>query len=158
MSKGLCIPCLQNYSNKEDRITNTRFERTHNMLSSFITTILSGKGKDDYWDNNDMCAHLAEAAAIAKRVHRKPSGEQQPELFFIFDGSSNHGARAEDALHVGAGINRESGGKNALGARTSTTHSELPKICDGWYFDKVTQQRVEQVCALCSGPHAFIFL
>ena len=105
-----------------------------------------------------MCAHQAEAAAIAKWVHRKPNGEQQPELFFIFDGSSNHGARAEDALHVGAGINREPGGKNAPGARASTTHSELPKMCDGWYFDKVTQQRVEQVCALCSGPHAFIFL
>jgi hypothetical protein len=40
----------------------------------------------------------------------------------------------------------------------STTHSEIPKMCDGWYFDKVTQQRVEQVCALCSGVHAFIFV
>jgi hypothetical protein len=49
--------------------------------------------------------HLAVAAAIAKWIHRKLDDEpQQPEIFFIFDGSSNHGARAEDALHVGAGI------------------------------------------------------
>jgi hypothetical protein len=141
---------------KADRITNTRFERTRNMLCSF-TTILPGKGKDDYWDNNDMCAHLAEVAAIAKWVHRKPDDEQQPELFFIFDGSSNHGARAEDALHVGAGINREPGGKNAPGARASLTHSEVPKMCDGWYTDKVTHQRVEQVCALYIGPNALLF-
>jgi hypothetical protein len=139
---------------KEDRISNTRFERTRNMLSSF-TTIMPGKGKDDYWDNNDMCAHLAEAAAISQWVHRKPDGDKQSDIYFIFDGSSNHGARADDALHVGAGINREPGGKNAPGARASNTHSDVPKMCDGWYTDKVTLRRVEQVCTLCSGPHSF---
>jgi hypothetical protein len=114
------------------------------MLSSF-TTIVPGKGKDDYWDNEDMCAHLVEAADLALWVHRKATAEQQPDIYFIFDGSSNHGARAADALHVGAGINRDAGGKNAPGARASDTKPEVPRMCDGWYTDKVTLQTVKQV-------------
>ncbi len=58
-----------------------------------------------------MCEHLGEVAMTGKWVHRQPSGQQPPELHFIFDGSSNHAARAADALHVGAGINKEPGGK-----------------------------------------------
>jgi hypothetical protein len=139
---------------KEERITSTRFEQARNMLSSF-TTIVPGKGKDDSWDNNDMCAHLTEVAAIAKWVHRKPDAEQQPEIFFIFDGSSNHGARADEALHVGAGINRDPGGKNAPGAWASQSHPDVPKMCDGWYTGTVTLQRV--VCIQCD-PHSFVFL
>jgi hypothetical protein len=100
------------------------------MLCSF-TTIVPGKGKDDYWDNKDMCAHLLEAAEIAKRIHRKPDGVQAPVIYFIFDGSSNHGARAADALHVGAGINRDPGGGNAPETRKSDTRSEVPKMCNG---------------------------
>jgi hypothetical protein len=130
---------------RDDRITCARFAQTRNMLSSF-TTIVPGKGKDDYWDNEDMCAHLVEAADLALWVHRKPHPEQQPDIYFIFDGSSNHGARASDALHVGAGINRDAGGKNAPGARASDTKPEVPKMCEGWYTDKVTLLTVKQVC------------
>jgi hypothetical protein len=50
---------------KEDRINCPRLARTRNMLSSF-TTIVPGKGKDDFWDNDDMCAHLVEVVDIAK--------------------------------------------------------------------------------------------
>ncbi len=82
---------------RDDRITCTRFAQTRNMLCSF-TTIVPGKGKDDYWDNEDMCNHLLEAAKIAKWIHRKPPGAQEPVIYVIFDGSSNHGARAADAL------------------------------------------------------------
>ena len=73
-------------------------------LCSF-TTIQPGKNRDDYWCNDDMCHHLIEVAMIGKWVHRSHS--PQPELVFIFDGSSNHGARAMNALHMGGGINRE---------------------------------------------------
>jgi hypothetical protein len=83
-----------------------------NMLCSF-TTIIPGKGKDDCWNNDDMCEHLGEVAMIGKWVHRQPSGQQAPKLHFIFDGSSNHAARAADARHVGAGTNKEPGGKCA---------------------------------------------
>jgi hypothetical protein len=77
---------------RDDRITCTiRFAQTRSMLGSF-TTIVPGKGKDDYLDNEDMCSYVLEAAEIAKWIHRKPSGEQDPVIYFIFDGSSNHGA------------------------------------------------------------------
>ena len=92
-----------------------------------------------------ICAHLVEVADIAKWVHRRPNGEQQPEIYFIFDGSSNHGARSGDALHVGAGINRDPSGKNAPGARATTSRPDVPKMCNGWYTDKLTLQKVEQV-------------
>ena len=77
--------------------------------------------------------------------HDGRNGEQQPEIYFIFDGSSNHGARSGDALHVGAGINRDPGGKNAPGARATTSRPDVPKMCNGWYIDKLTLQKVEQV-------------
>ncbi len=53
---------------RDDRITCTRFTQTRNMLSSLIT-IVPGKGKDDYWDNKDMCAHLLEVAQIANLMY-----------------------------------------------------------------------------------------
>ena len=88
---------------------NMSFKIYKGGLCSF-TTIQPGKHKDDYWCNEDMCKHLLEAVQICKWVHRivLPS-QQQTELVFIFDGSSNHGARALNALHVGGGINRDPG-------------------------------------------------
>jgi hypothetical protein len=86
-------------------VTCTRYALEENMLCSFTTIVPgSGKGKDDYWDNDDMCEHLDEVALIAKWVHRQAAGQVGPELYFIFDGSSNHAARSPDARHVGAGI------------------------------------------------------
>jgi hypothetical protein len=80
---------------------------------------------------------------ICKWVHRSfssrpvvgDSGQDvnQPKLVFIFDGSSNHGARAMDALHVGGGINREAGGKNAPGSKCTTRNpAGLPKQNEEW--------------------------
>ena len=95
-------------------------------LCSF-TIIQPGKKKDDYWCNDDMCRHLKEVALICKWVHRRLElrANMQPELVFIFDGSSNHGAKPPDALHVGQGINRDPGGKNDPGSRPSLKNSEL---------------------------------
>jgi hypothetical protein len=81
---------------------------------------------------------------IGKWVHRQPSGQQAPELHFIFDGSSNHAARAADVLHVGAGINKEPGGKNAPGAPATATRPAIPKMRDGWYVNKDTSEHVAQ--------------
>ncbi len=86
-------------------------------LCSFTTT-QPGKNRDDYWCNDAMmiCAIIlfVEVAMICKWVHRNFSSrfvvgdssvqdENQSKLVFIFDGSSNHGARAMDALHVWVG-------------------------------------------------------
>jgi hypothetical protein len=108
-------------------------------LCSF-TTIQPGKHKDDYWYNEDMCKHLLEAVQICKWVHRivLPS-QQQTELVFIFDGSSNHGARALNALHVGGGINRDPGGTNAPGSKSTQKNPQgYPKMRNGWFVDKAT--------------------
>jgi hypothetical protein len=96
---------------------NMSFKIYKGDLCSF-TTIQPGKHKDDYWCNDDMCKHLLEAVQICKWVHRSIlPGRLQPELVFIFDGSSNHGARALNALHVGGGVNRDPGGTNASGSK-----------------------------------------
>jgi hypothetical protein len=48
-------------------VTCTRFALEQNMLCSFTTIVPGkGKGKDDYWDNEDMCEHLAEVALIGQ--------------------------------------------------------------------------------------------
>jgi hypothetical protein len=77
-------------------------------------------------------------------LHREPTGQIAPQLHFIFDGSSNHAARAPDARHVGAGINKDAGGKNAPGARANATRPAIPKMCDGWYTSKETGEQVQQ--------------
>jgi hypothetical protein len=85
--------------------------------------------------NEDMCKHLLEAVQICKWVHRR----KLPELIFIFDGSSNHGAKALDALHVGGGINRDPGGTNAPGSKgTQKNQQGYPKMRNGWFIDKAT--------------------
>jgi hypothetical protein len=114
-------------------------------LCSF-TTIQPGKHKDDYWCNEDMCNHLFEAVQICKWVHRKILPRQlEPELVFIFDGSSNHGARALNALHVGGGINRDPGGTNAPGSKgTPKNPHGNPKMRNGWFCDKATHILTEQ--------------
>jgi hypothetical protein len=43
-----------------------------------------------------------------------------------------------------SGINRDAGGKNAPGARAVDNRPEVPKMCDGWYTDKITLMRVKQ--------------
>jgi hypothetical protein len=115
-------------------------------LCSF-TTIQPEKNKDDYWCNDDMCIHLIEAVLICKWVHRRLylTSNMQPQFVFIFDGSSNHGAKAPDALHVGGGINRDPGGKNAPGSKGTPKNPDgYPKMRNGWYFQKETQVRKEQ--------------
>ena len=93
-----------------------------------FTTIQPGKHKDDYWCNEDMCSHLLEAVQICKWVHRNILPRQlHPELVFIFDGSSNHGARASNALHVGGGINRDPGGQCTRVKRHSKKSTWKPK-------------------------------
>jgi hypothetical protein len=103
-------------------------------LCSF-TTIQPGKNKDDYWCNDDMCRHLIEAVVICKWVHRRLELplQMQPKLVFIFDGSSNHGAKPPDALNVGGGSNRDPGGKNAPGSKGTLKNREgFPKcVTDG---------------------------
>jgi hypothetical protein len=121
-----------------------------------LTTIQPGKNRDDYWCNDDMCHHLVEVAMICKWVHRSFSSRpvvgdsvqeaNQPKLIFIFDGSSNHGARAMDARHVGGGINRGAGGKNVPGSKGTTRNQDgLPKMRNGWYVHEETQVLTEQV-------------
>jgi hypothetical protein len=57
-------------------------------------------------------------------------------MFVIFDGSSNHKTRSEDALHVGEGVCKRPGGKNAPGARSTKRYLEgVPKMRNGWYMD-----------------------
>jgi hypothetical protein len=116
-------------------------------LCSF-TTIVPGKasGKDDYWVNADVCAHTIEVSRIFDWVHRRPHLDEtcQPEAYFIFDGSSNHGARAPDSLHVGKGVNKGPGGKNAPGSPpTPDNPNGLPQMRDGWCVDE-KGQRVTQ--------------
>ncbi len=54
-----CHGMMKVYDNEIDDFlhwTSSRACETY-MLSSF-TTIVQGKGKDDYWDNNDMCSSI----------------------------------------------------------------------------------------------------
>jgi hypothetical protein len=116
-------------------------------LCSF-TTIVPGKakGKDDYWNGPSMCAHLAEVSYIFKWVHRPEAGKLPPEMHAIFDGSSNHGARAGDGLRVGAGINMKPGGINAPGARSTVTNpGGVEKMRDGWYLDENGQKVAQEM-------------
>jgi hypothetical protein len=123
------------------------------MLCSF-TMIQPGKGYDDYWVNDDVYRHLIEVAYLSEYVHFNPKPDGlQPQSVVIFDGSSNHGARAPDALHVGEGICLGPGGKNAPGSKPSLKNTKgLPKMRDGWYCDEVPHLFLPRIYLL-SFPH-----
>jgi hypothetical protein len=109
----------------------------HKDLVSFTTICPgAGPGKDAYWVIDDVCKHVVEVSHIFKWVHRIDDVALQPKMCVIFDGSSNHKARSEDALHVGEGVCKRPGGKNAPGARGTKRYPEgVPKMRDGWYFN-----------------------
>lgn len=126
------------------------------MLASFTTIVPgAGKGKDPYWTIVDAWHHLVEVAQIFKWVHRRCATNVgttienlvQPVMHAIFDGSSNHTARALDGLNVGGGICKGPGGANAPGApmkdKYSTEKKYRMKMRDGWFIDKFGK-RVEQ--------------
>ena len=126
------------------------------MLASFTTIVPgAGKGKDPYWTIENAWQHLVEVAQIFKWVHRRLSTNLvapieycvQPVMHAIFDGSSNHTARALDGLNVGSGINKGPGGANAPGAplknMLSTEKKYRMKMKNGWFIDKFGK-RVEQ--------------
>jgi hypothetical protein len=51
-----------------------------------------------------------------------------------------------DALHVGGGINRDAGGKNAPGSKGTTRNPHgLPKMRNGWFLHPETRALIEQV-------------
>ena len=107
---------------------------------SSMTIILPGKrnGEDDYWVNQDVCDHTNEFLYMFKFIHRRNPPEPQPEMVAIFDGSSNHAARAPDALHTGGGVNISPGGVNAPGSPpTKSNPLGLPKMRPGWFTNKV---------------------
>jgi hypothetical protein len=115
-------------------------------LCSF-TTIVPGKakGKDDYWVNRDVCEHLAEVSWIFKWVHRRHESVPPPEMHAIFDGSSNHGARAPDGLRVGSGICKKPGGLHAPGSSGAHGVPAVPKMRDGWYTNEAGEKVVQQM-------------
>jgi hypothetical protein len=120
------------------------------MLASFTTIVPgAGKGKDPYWTIENVWHHLiVEVAQIFKWVHRKSSTNLgatidhsvQPAMHTIFDGSSNHTARALDGLNVCGGICKGPGGANAPGAPMKEKGVSLNKyrmkMRDGWFIDK----------------------
>ncbi len=119
------------------KIFASEYGEHHHDLVSF-TTICPGRGpgKDAYWVIEDVCKHVVEVSHIFKWVHRVTEFAPHPKMFVIFDGSSNHKARSEDALHVGDGVCKRPGGKNAPGARKTKRFPEgVPKMRDGWYMD-----------------------
>ena len=123
--------------------------RERGMLASFTTIVPgAGKGKDPYWTIVDACQHLVEASYLFKWIHRRPEGGQ-PEMHVIFDGSSNHTARALDGLHCGAGICKGPGGANAPGAPLKDKGTKQGvyrmKMRDGWYIDKFGQRVVQKM-------------
>jgi hypothetical protein len=115
-------------------------------LCSFTTIVPgAGVGKDPYWTITDAYKHLIEVSYICKYIHRHEDKEAQPELHFIFDGSSNHTARPFDALHVGAGICKGPGGANAPGAplkakkgndKGKRTGINRLNMRNGWFINK----------------------
>jgi hypothetical protein len=119
------------------KIFASEYGEHHNDLVSFTTICPgSGPGKDAYWVVEDVCKHVVEVSHIFKWVHRVPGQAVQPKMFVIFDGSSNHKARSEDALHIGEGVCKRPGGKNAPGARSTKRYPEgVPKMRNGWYMD-----------------------
>jgi hypothetical protein len=91
-----------------------------------------------------------EASYLFKWIHRRPE-VVQPEMHVIFDGSSNHTARAllVDGLHCGAGICKGPGGANAPGAplrdQGSKQDAYRMKMRDGWFIDKSGKRVVKQM-------------
>ena len=67
----------------------------------------------------------------------------------VFDGSSNHTARALDGLQVGGGINKGPGGANAPGAPMKDKYSKdikyRMKMRDGWFIDKFGKRVVQKM-------------
>ena len=113
------------------------------MLASQTTIVPgAGKGKDPYWTIIDACAHLVEVSHIFKWVHRRTtnSSSVQAEMYAIFDGSSNHTARALDGLNLGGGVCKGPGGANAPGAPMKDKGSKdityRMKMRDGWFINK----------------------
>jgi hypothetical protein len=119
------------------------------VLASFTTIVPgAGKGKDPYWTIENAWHHLVEVAQIFKWVHRRSSTKLgatidhcvQPAMHAIFDGSSNHTARALDGLNVSGGICKGPGGANAPGApmkeKGVNQNKYRMKMRDGWFIDK----------------------
>ena len=124
-------------------------------LCSFTTIVPgAGPGKDPYWTITNAYQHLLEVSYICKYIHRREGKASEPELHFIFDGSSNHTARPFDALHVGAGICKGPGGANAPGAplkvkqgktKGESTGVYRMKMRNGWYMDKKGNRVVQEM-------------
>jgi hypothetical protein len=119
------------------------------MLAAFTTIVPgAGKGKDPYWTIVDACQHLVEVSYLFKWIHRRP-GVVQPEMHVIFDGSSNHTARALDGLHCGAGVCKGPGGANAPGAPLKDKGAKPDaygmKMRDGCFIDKSGKLVVQQM-------------
>jgi hypothetical protein len=70
-------------------------------------------------------------------------------MHVIFDGSSNHTARAQDGLHCDAGICKGPGGANAPGAPVKEKGSNKVayriKMRDGWFMDKSGRRVVQHM-------------
>ena len=92
----------------------------------------SAEGKDGWWDANDVDNQLAEVIPIFEWLH------PNAEALFVFDNSTGHSARPEDALHVGGGVNKNAGGVNAPGAPARSKKKEVPKMRDGWFMEEDT--------------------
>jgi hypothetical protein len=67
----------------------------------------------------------------------------------IFDGSSNHTARALDGLNLGGGVCKGPGGANAPGAPMKDKGSKdityRMKMRDGWFINKFGKRVVQKM-------------
>jgi hypothetical protein len=118
-------------------------------ICSFTTIVPgAGPGKDPYWTITDAYKHLLEVSYICKYVHRRELKEAEPELHFIFDGSSSHTARPFDALHVGGGICKGPGGANAPGAPLKVKQGKTKGESTGVYRMKMDGTWTKKVSVL----------
>ncbi len=94
---GQCMT-VEDHFPMSSKIFQSEYGDHHKDLVSFTTICPgAGPGKDAYWVVEDLCKHEVEALHIFKWVHRIDDSAMQPKMCVIFDGSSNHKARSDDA-------------------------------------------------------------